>query len=99
MDRPALLQPEGLTRTGPANGPILVELDRRSTVDSDEMGGLVDQAYRLAHANWRGFHSRSVPATLAYGEQLADLVGHMTDVEKWNPDRIPPDLARRPWFL
>src|SRR5690606_39074777 len=54
-DIAALLQVEGVTSRGAPRGPLLVELDRRSTVDRDEFDGLVDQAFRLAHANWRTF--------------------------------------------
>jgi len=97
--RRALLQSEGLTGTGPPDGPILIEMDSRSTVGPEVFDELVAQVFRLAHANWRGFNARSKPATLAYGEQLANLVGHLTDVESWNPNRIPVGLAHRPWFL
>ena len=97
--RRALLQSDGLGATGAPDGPILVEMNSRSTVEPEAFDDLVAQAYRLAHANWRGFNARSKPATLVYGEQLAKLVGHMTDVESWNPARIPVELARKPWFL
>jgi hypothetical protein len=96
--RRALLQSSGLTAVGAPEGPILVEMDRRSTVDASAMDDLVAQAFRLAHANWRGFNARSKPATLVYGEQLADLVGYMAHVEGWS-ERLPTTLARRPWFL
>lgn len=38
----------------------------------------------------------SVPV---YGEQLANLVGHLTDVKAWNPDLLRSALKTRPWFL
>ena len=65
---------------------------RRSTIWSA-------QVFRLAHANWRGFNAQSKPATLVYGEQLASLVGHLQDVEAWNPDLLRSELQHRPWFL
>lgn len=95
----ALLQAEELSATGAPDGPLLIELDRRSTVSVDDFDDLVEQAFRLAHANWRGFNARSKPATLIYGEQLAQLVGHLQDVESWNPHLLPPNLKSRPWFL
>ncbi len=97
--RRALLQTEELSSTGAPDGPLLVELDGRSTVPVEEFDDLVEQAFRLAHANWRGFNARSKPATLIYGEQLAQLVGHLQDVESWNPLLLPPKLKSRPWFL
>lgn len=97
--RRALLLSDGLGATGAPDGPILVEMNGRSTVEPEALEGLVAQAFRLAHANWRGFNARSKPATLVYGEQLAKLVGHMADVRSWNPSRIPVHLADRPWFL
>lgn len=97
--RRALLHAEELTATGPPDGPLLIELDERSTVGADAFDELVGQVFRLAHANWRGFNARSKPATLVYGEELAGLVGHLADVETWNPDLLRNDLRTRPWFL
>lgn len=98
-DRRALLHAEELGATGPPDGPLLIELDRRSSVGAEQFDELVGQVFRLAHANWRGFNARSKPATLVYGEQLAGLVGHLADVESWNPDLLRSDLRNRPWFL
>lgn len=97
--RRALLQAEELGNTGPPDGPLLIDLDRRSTVAESEFDELVAQVFCLAHANWRGFNARSRPATLVYGEQLASLVGHLQDVSTWNPDLVRPELRSRPWFL
>lgn len=97
--RRALLHAEELGATGPPDGPLLVALDERSTVDAAEFDGLVAQVFRMAHANWRGFNARSKPATLVYGEQLAGLVGHLADVQTWNPELLRSDLRNRPWFL
>ena len=98
-ERRALLHAEELGSTGPPEGPLLIELDRRSSVGAEHFDELVGQVFRLAHANWRGFNARSKPATLVYGEQLAGLVGHLADVESWNPDLLRSDLRNRPWFL
>ena len=97
--RRALLQAEELGALGPPDGPLLVAMDRRSTVNLSEFDELVGQVFRLAHANWRGFNAQSKPATLVYGEQLASLVGHLQDVEAWNPDLLRSELQHRPWFL
>lgn len=97
--RRALLQSEELGAHGPPDGPLLVAMDGRSTVDGHEFDALVGQVFRLAHANWRGFNAQSKPATLVYGEQLASLVGHLQDVETWNPDLLRSELRSRPWFL
>lgn len=97
--RKALLHAEELTATGPPDGPLLVELDERSTVGEESFDELVSQVFRLAHANWRGFNARSKPATLVYGEELAGLVGHLADVDNWNPNLLRSDLRNRPWFL
>lgn len=98
-ERRALLHAEELGATGPPEGPLLIELDHRSSVPAAQFDDLVAQVFRLAHANWRGFNARSKPATLVYGEQLAGLVGHLSDVESWNPDLLSNDLRTRPWFL
>lgn len=98
-DRAALLQVEGVSSRGAPRGPLLVELHRSSTVEPDDLDGLVDQAFRLAHANWRTFSRGTKPATLQYGELLANLVGYMSKITTWNPHNLPPELTNRPWFL
>jgi argonaute-like protein implicated in RNA metabolism and viral defense len=84
---------------GPPDGALLVELDERSTIGPEHLDDLVAQVFRLVHANWRKFNAPSRPATLAYGEQLANLVGHLEDVGSWKPEQIPAKLHSRPWFL
>jgi Piwi domain len=94
-----LLQAEGATATGVPYGPILVELDDRSDVGPEQLDDLVIQAFRLAHANWRGFNARSQPVTLVYGELLARLVGYLEEVATWEPTLLRSDLRDKPWFL
>lgn len=94
-----LLQAEGLGPLGPADGPILLELDKRSDVGPDALEELAAQAYFLAHANWRAFNTRSRPVTLVYGELLAKLVGYLEEVETWDPGLLRSELRDRPWFL
>jgi hypothetical protein len=94
-----LLQAEGATAVGVPNGPLLIELDNRGNVGIDAFDGLVAQAFRLAHANWRGFNARSQPVTLVYGELLARLVGYLEDVSTWDPTLLRGDLRDKPWFL
>jgi hypothetical protein len=98
-ERRYLLQAEGLTPTGAPEGPLLLELDERSQVTAPDLPYLVEQAFHLAHANWRGFNARSEPAPLAYGELLARLVGYMEMVATWDPRLLRSDLQSRPWFL
>lgn len=94
-----LLQAEGLGPLGPADGPLLIELDPRSDVGPEALDELAAQAYRLAHANWRAFNARSQPVTLVYGELLAKLVGYLEEVEAWDPRSLRSELRDRPWFL
>lgn len=97
--RRALLQTEGLGPLGPPEGPLLIELDERSSVGEEAMDGLVEQTFRLAHANWRGFNARSQPVSLAYGELLAKLVGYLEEVDTWDPRLLRSEFQERPWFL
>jgi len=97
--RRMLLQAEGATAVGVPDGPLLVELDRRSSGDSDLIHAATAQVFRLAHANWRGFNAKSSPVTLAYGELLAKLVGYLDEVEHWEPELLRSELRDRPWFL
>ena len=97
--RRALLQTDELGPTGAPDGPLLVSIDRRSSVPVESFDDLLEQVFRLSAANWRGFNARSKPATLVYGEQLAQLVGHLSDLDTWQPDLLRPELTDRPWFL
>lgn len=94
-----LLQAEGASNVGVPDGPLLIELDQRSQVEPEALEDLAAQAFRLAHANWRGFNARSHPVTLAYGEQLAKLVGYLEDVDTWDFSTLSGKLRDRPWFL
>lgn len=98
-ERRALVQVETATNFGPARRPLLVELDKRSTVTPKDLGSLVLQIFRLGHANWRGFNARSKPVTLLYGERLAELVGYMNERGQWDPASMRSELRGRPWFL
>jgi argonaute-like protein implicated in RNA metabolism and viral defense len=60
-----------------------ISLDSRSTMDSDEFPRLVEQVYRFARVNWRGFNARAVPATLNYSYLIARLVAEI-GADRWN---------------
>ncbi|HWC36439.1 MAG TPA: Piwi domain-containing protein [Mycobacteriales bacterium] len=94
-----LLQTEAASALGVPDGPLLIELDRRSAGSSELIHSVTAQAFRLAHANWRGFNARSSPVTLAYGELLAKLVGYLEEVDTWDPSLLRSELRDRPWFL
>lgn len=94
-----LLQSNGLTALGPPDSPLLAELNDESDVGTEALDELVAQAFRLSHANWRGFNARSKPVTLAYGDLLARLVGYLEEVAIWDPSLLRSELQTRPWFL
>jgi hypothetical protein len=98
-ERRMLLQSEEVTPLGAPDGPFLIELDARSAVAADELPGLVEQAFRLSHANWRGFNARSQPVTVGYSELLARLAGYLAETETWQPQFLRGELQERPWFL
>lgn len=97
--RRMLLQADGLSPLGAPEGPLLIELNERSTVSEEELDDLVAQAFRLGSANWRGFNARSRPMTLVYGEILSGLVGYLEEVQSWNTDFLQSVIRERPWFL
>jgi hypothetical protein len=97
--RRMLLQSDEVTPVGAPDGPFLIELDERSAVMPEDLPSLVEQAFRLSRANWRGFNARSQPVTVAYSELLARLAGYLDEVQTWQPQFLRPELQERPWFL
>ena len=98
-ERRMLLQSEEVNQLGAPDGPLLVELDARSSVPADDLPALVEQAFRLSHASWRGFNARSQPVTVGYSELLARLAGYLAEIETWQPQFLRSELQERPWFL
>jgi len=78
-------------------GPVLVRLDRRSTIK--DVDYLAQQLYLLSFMNVGSLNPGFAPATIAYAEKLAQLTGHLRGHEKWTVDLIHQKLGRRLWFV
>jgi hypothetical protein len=78
-------------------GPVLVRLDRRSTIK--DVDYLAQQLYLLSFMNVGSLNPGFAPATIAYAEKLAQLTGHLRGHEKWSVDLIHQKLGRRLWFV
>lgn len=78
-------------------GPVLVRLDRRSTIK--DVDYLAQQLYQLSFMNVGSLNPGFGPATIGYAEKLAQLTGHLRGHEKWSVDLIHQKLGRRLWFV
>jgi hypothetical protein len=75
-----------------------LSLDRRSTVSEDSFMRLVNQVYRFAKVNWRGFNARSVPVTINYPKLICDQVLDV-GLDSWNNIVGNVKLRDKAWFL
>jgi len=77
--------------------PICIKLQRGSTFT--ELGYLSEQALAFAALSWRNFTPTSVPITVLYAELIADLLGRLGSLSRWDPDVLRGDVGTSRWFL
>lgn len=77
--------------------PILLSLHKESTFS--DMTYLAHQAYMFASHSWRSFSPAPLPVTILYSDLVANLLGKLAHVDKWNPDVLIGKLGRTRWFL
>ncbi|MBX3747808.1 MAG: hypothetical protein KF833_21075 [Verrucomicrobiae bacterium] len=77
--------------------PICIKLQEGSTFT--DLGYLSDQVLAFAALSWRNFTPTSVPITVLYAELIADLLGRLGSLSRWDPDILRGDAGTSRWFL
>ncbi|NML67914.1 hypothetical protein HHL22_22160 [Hymenobacter sp. RP-2-7] len=77
--------------------PVQLRLHRDSTFT--DMTYLARQIVNFAAHSWRGFHASPMPVTVAYSQQVAQLLGQLAGVSYWNPDAMLNRIGTTRWFL
>jgi hypothetical protein len=77
--------------------PICLKLHRSSTFTNLEY--LSWQALAFSAMSWRNFTPTSVPVTVLYAELIADLLGRLGSLPRWDPDILRGEVGTSRWFL
>ena len=100
-DRSALLFVTGASEVKrPEDGmpqPLLLELHPASTFT--EITYLTEQAFWFACHSYRTFLPVSHPVTVQYPSLIADRLGKLSRLERWNPDVMLDRIGKTLWFL
>lgn len=75
-----------------------VSLDRRSTMNVEEVSRLLRQIQCFSKVNWRGFNAKSLPITIGYSGLICRLVLDI-GLESWNSLVASGKLREKAWFL
>ena len=77
--------------------PLLLTLHKDSTFT--DMTYLTRQVFAFACHSWRTFLPGSVPVTIQYSDLIAKTLGHLSLLDKWNPDVMLGRIGKTRWFL
>jgi hypothetical protein len=77
--------------------PVLLRLHRSSTFD--DVIYLANQLYVFANLSWRSFFPSSTPVTILYSQLIANLLGQLHRIPRWNPNTMLGRIGRTRWFL
>ncbi|MGK3996581.1 Piwi domain-containing protein [Sorangium sp. So ce1024] len=77
--------------------PLCMKLQEGSTFT--DLGYLSQQALAFSAVSWRNFTPTSVPVTVLYAELIADLLGRLGSLSRWDPDILRGDVGTSRWFL
>jgi hypothetical protein len=77
--------------------PICIKLQKGSTFT--KLDYLSEQALAFAAMSWRNFTPTSVPVTVLYAELIADLLGRLGNLSRWDPDVLRGEVGASGWFL
>ncbi|WP_438042083.1 Piwi domain-containing protein [Sorangium sp. So ce128] len=77
--------------------PVCIKLQEGSTFT--KLDYLSEQAIAFAALSWRNFTPTSVPITVLYAELIADLLGRLGSLSRWDPDVLRGDVGTSRWFL
>jgi hypothetical protein len=77
--------------------PLLLTLHKDSSFT--DMTYLTRQVFAFACHSWRTFLPGSVPVTIQYSDLIARTLGHLSLLDKWNPDVMLGRIGKTRWFL
>jgi hypothetical protein len=64
-----------------------------------DMSYLSEQVYAFSCHSWRTFLPVSLPVTIQYSNLIADSLGKLSRLDRWNPDVMLGQIGKTPWFL
>ncbi len=77
--------------------PLLLNLHKDSSFT--DMTYLTRQVFAFACHSWRTFLPASVPVTIQYSDLIAKSLGHLSLLDKWDPDVMLGRIGMTRWFL
>jgi hypothetical protein len=77
--------------------PLFLSLHRDSTFT--DMTYLTRQVFTFACHSWRTFLPASVPVTIQYSNLIANALGHLSLLDRWNPEVMLGRIGTTRWFL
>jgi len=77
--------------------PVLLSLHPDSSFT--DMPYLARQIFSFSWHSWRTFLPVSLPVTIQYSNLIADKLGHLSRLERWDPDVMLGRIVRTRWFL
>lgn len=77
--------------------PVCVKVHRSSTFTNLEY--LSWQALAFSALSWRNFPPTTAPVTVQYAKWIADLLGRLGTVSRWDPDVLRGGAGTSRWFL
>ena len=77
--------------------PLLLSLHKDSSFT--DMTYLTRQVFAFACHSWRTFLPGSVPVTIQYSDLIAKTLGHLSLLDKWDPDVMLGRIGKTRWFL
>ena len=77
--------------------PVLLTLHKDSSFT--DMTYLSRQVFAFACHSWRTFLPASVPVTIQYSDLIARTLGHLSLIDKWDPDVMLGKIGKTRWFL
>jgi hypothetical protein len=77
--------------------PLLLTVHKDSSFT--DMTYLTRQVFAFACHSWRTFLPGSVPVTIQYSDLIAKTLGHLSLLDKWDPDVMLGRIGKTRWFL
>jgi hypothetical protein len=77
--------------------PIFINLHKESTFKS--LDYVAEQIFKFTFMSWRSFFPSSMPVTITYSDLIANVLGQLKDIPKWNHDILVTKLRESGWFL